>query len=155
MIPVSERVVQNARECLAILEEDDFQLDMDKFISSPSEDDRKRIIKGRMEGEDVSHCGTSFCIAGWQAFKEGYPEEYRDEYSAFSNPWFDHYSFTLSKVDDNTTAWEFFYSSNWSNDREYAKERMKFVIENKAIPEVCDYNGEFKGFHWDSFLFKP
>ena len=150
MIPVSERAVQNARECLAILEEDDFQLDMDKFISSPSKDDRKRIIKGRMEGEDVSHCGTSFCIAEWQAFKEGYPEEYRDdEYFYFF--FFDHYSFTLSKVDDSTTAWEFFYSSNWSNDREYAKERMRFVIKNKAIPEVYNYDHHdfmFEGFHW-------
>jgi len=150
MIPVSERVVQNARECLAILE-DDFQLDMSGFIIAISNSDHERIIKGRVEGEDVNICGTSFCIAGWQAFKEGYPKEYRDRHSVFFNPWFDHYSFALSKVDDNDIVWEFFYSGNWPNDREYAKERMKFVIENKAIPESYNYghcNFTFKGFPW-------
>ena len=92
MIPVSDEVVENAKKCLEILN-DDFTLNFRVYNS---------YDEGRVPEENV--CGTSFCIAGWQAFKEGYPEEYRDEYPAFSNPWFDHYSFTLSKVDDNTTA---------------------------------------------------
>ena len=89
-------------------------------------------------------CDTKFCIAGWQAYKEGYPEEYLNANGYF----FNYGKFSFDKVDDNEDAWDFFYSSRWSNDKEYAKERMRFVIENKAIPKFSNDELIFEGFPW-------
>src|SRR5690606_30971365 len=129
MIPVSEKIVENAKQCLEILN-DDFELDMSDFTSKGN----LKLVKE----EDV--CGTSFCIAGWQAFKEGYPEKYRNGYSVKDEDGdcFSYSLFSNSKVENNNEAWDFFYSLLWSNDREYAKERMRFVIDNKAIPKFSN-----------------
>lgn len=124
MIPVSEEVVENAKQCLEILN-DDFTLDMNFYkCHSVSE-------------EDV--CNTTFCIAGWQARKDGYPEEY----SIFGM--FDYYRYSLNKV-KNCDIWSFFYDKYWCNNKEYARKRMQFIIDNKAIPHKL--NCGFEGFPW-------
>ena len=131
MIPVSDEVVENAKQCLEILN-DDFELNFRDYNS---------YGEGGVPEEHV--CNTSFCIAGRQAFKEGYPEEYLYVDGEFIC--FNHYRYSLNKVKD-CSVWSFFYDGRWCNDKEYARKRMQFIIDNKAIPHSL--GGEFLFFPW-------
>lgn len=132
MIPVSDEVVENAKQCLEILN-DDFELNM-KFFNNHGE--------SIVPEEDV--CNTSFCLAGWQAHIDGYPKEYLAVDGEFSD--FDYYQYSKDKVKDRY-IWSFFYDGRWCNNKEYARKRMKFTIDNKAIPDYL--GGEFLFFPWE------
>lgn len=130
MIPVSDEVVENAKQCLEILN-DDFELNMSVYSSYGG---------GMVPEEDV--CNTLFCLAGWQAHKEGYPEEYLK-----SDGEFHYYSYSKDKVRDYGVIWSFFYDLRWCNNKEYAKKRMQFIIDNKAIPH--NLGDKFVSFPWE------
>ena len=134
MIPVSDEVVENAKQCLEILN-DDFELNMRVYNDYGVD----MVPEG-----DV--CDTSFCLAGWQAYKDGYPEEYRGyRYGDEELSYFEYYRYSLNKVKD-CDIWSFFYDGRWCNDKEYARKRMQFIIDNKVIP--YNLGGEFFIFPW-------
>jgi len=135
MIPVNDEVVENAKQCLEILN-DDFTLNFRVYNSYGGD---------VVPEEDV--CNTSFCLAGWQAHKDGYPEEYRgyrdgDEELSY----FEHYRYSNDKI-KGSDIWSFFYDLRWCNNKEYARKRMQFIIDNKAIPHYL--GDKFASFPWE------
>lgn len=125
--------------CLRILdfEEEDFTLDMRQFS----------MVGFKWRGvqvEDPHACGTSFCLAGWLAFQDEYPGEYKtDGYP------FEYLEYSQDLVMDNNHVWGFLFSENWPNDLGHAKDRAHYLLVNGDAPEELCF---FVNISWTIFI---
>lgn len=115
---------ETAKRAIEVLKSDEFELNMSNYNS-------KFAI--------VEHgCGTTFCILGWLAFKDGYPSEFRNGIS-FNH---DYYSHELIG-NRSDSEWVFLFGSNWFNDKEKAIKRAEYVLAHDCCPnrrEWSDYD---------------
>lgn len=106
---------QTAKRILEL--EDNFNLEMRSFCSSHP------FIQEKHERE------TTYCLAGWLAYLDGYPEEYRGIKFKHRK-----YSADLIGYSCYTDEWGFLFSANWSNSLEEAKKRAQYVLDNNSYP---------------------
>lgn len=85
----------------------------------------------------INVCDTSFCIAGHLAHEDGYPEQFFYK-SPYNKEVFDYGAYSKELIGDRYLAWDFFFSSNWSDDIELARKRMEFVVKEGYIPRTFD-----------------
>ena len=101
----------------------DFPEDMNLHMASYSSEPVSELV-------DRKHtCGTTFCLAGWLAYKDGYPEEY------YINGWFAHTEYSEDLIGNvSIDSWEFLFDFIWPNDKELAIKRAEYVLEHGSHP---------------------
>lgn len=83
--------------------------------------------------EYVKECGTQFCLAGYQAKLEDYPEEY-----LYSNGDFYYYEYSFDKIDVKyrDPYWDFTYGASNPDCRDHAIKRMNAVLNCESEEEL-------------------
>lgn len=114
---------QTAKRIIEVLKSDEFELNM-------------QLYNNRCDGNMPEHaCGTTFCLAGWLAFKDNYPSEYIELYDD-GDEVFCHISYSKMLIGEcrSTDSWVFLFGSEWSNDKEKAIKRAEYVLEHGIYP---------------------
>lgn len=103
---------QTAKRIIDALNSDNFKLDMFSYT-------------------DESECGTTFCLAGWLAHKDDYPEDYLSGTGAFN------YGAYAADLVGRGRYYEslFLFSSYWPNDKEAAIKRCEYVLKHDDCPD--------------------
>lgn len=112
---------ETAKRIIEILKVDNFELNMGSYNSADA---------GLVLGHS---CGTSFCLAGWLAYKDGYPEEY-----AYCETWFDHGAYSEDLIGNTEShvqdKWRFLFGTQWSDVKSLAIKRAEYVLEHDNYP---------------------
>ena len=125
-----ERYIQNAKDILKMLQDHpEFVPKMSRFCNMDFD-----------EVHNTEHpCGTSYCLVGYQAHLDGYPEKYFD-----SDNWFDYHPYSEDKCGYLSfyvyKHWDFIYDGDWPDTRESAIARCQYIIDHDGdIPDVDDW----------------
>jgi len=104
-----------------------FILDMGTYSSSQDDDVTKRR---------AHNCGTSYCAAGWLAYQDEYPEQYREDVAWYPLILFRHaeYSAALIGHEQFGLEWTFLFGDFWSDTFESLKKRAHYVLNHNAVP---------------------
>lgn len=124
------------------LDPKEFKLNMSSFCN-------QNYISKEVLGGNT--CGTTFCLVGWLAQQDGYPEQYRtgtdDSGSKFSFAYLA-YSADFLGIDDVTKSplWQFLFIDFWPDKLNQAKKRAQYLLDNDCNypPDVDTWVEQFK-----------
>lgn len=124
------KLVQVAKRIIEVLKEEQFELKMCAFAGN------KDILE---RDKPIHECGTSLCIAGALAHLDKYPIKYGHTYD------FNYLSYSAdllginrwpTTTDGEDNIWEYFFGSEWPDDRKQTIKRMEYVIDHGHIIPV-------------------
>lgn len=124
------------------LDPKDFKINMSSFCNE------NNINRELLEGNT---CGTTFCLVGWFAQQDGYPEKYRtgtnDTGSKFSFDYLEYSADFLGVCNDTKyTLWQFLFIDFWPNNLNLAKKRAQYLLDNDCNypPDIDTWVKQFK-----------
>lgn len=133
------KLVDTAKRCKEILQNTKYKLDMSDWALVPGAELDELTFKVDNLKEiaaDKNVCGTTYCLAGFLALEDDYPEEYVDNAG-----YFDHIAFAEAAIGSGEFSHEyrFLFDAYWNSSLELAHKRLDYVIEHGSVPDFDEW----------------
>ncbi|WP_304634080.1 hypothetical protein [Pseudoalteromonas sp.] len=103
----------------------EFKLDMQTFCSV-------NPMKKRPE----PRCGTTFCLLGWLAFVDNYPDKFKEYDVDEELIGFDFRAYADVLLNQDKVMYHFLFDGDWPSDWELAERRAHHVLLHGTFPDI-------------------
>ncbi|MBL4706031.1 MAG: hypothetical protein JKY54_16010 [Flavobacteriales bacterium] len=110
----------------------EFKLDMRSYCSVNA-----------MEQKPEPRCGTTFCLVGWLAFLDGYPDYYVELLENGRTRTFQYQNYGLALVDNKKAFFDFLFDEDWPNNWDAVETRAHYVLLHNDVPPLKNWITEF------------